>query len=278
MSHYAVAVLTKGEPNSYDIEELMAPYDEAIRVERHISMTRREIIKSERSRRDQSLEILKQYRKDPEKYEKEHESKHIKWIKDTLIPLSTMGDAELYNRFAEWYPKLKDIDPESGEEAIDSSGNLTSTYNEDSKWDWYEIGGRFADELPLLDNGYALSDAALDDVFWPSDELVEKYIKKSKDIYKEYEEFINGSKFYRPEDLIKRFPTPKDYVKGIKAFVPYAVLIEGEGWKEPGRMGWFGMSSASKEEEEKWDETYFEEFIKPRLGHGWWITIVDCHI
>lgn len=35
------------------------------------------------------------------------------------------------------------------EDRLDENGNLLSTYNPDSKWDWYKTGGRWKDLLIL---------------------------------------------------------------------------------------------------------------------------------
>lgn len=48
---------------------------------------------------------------------------------------------------------------------IDDNENLTSTYNPDSKWDWYEIGGRWSGFL-VLKNGSRSSEATVDEVDW----------------------------------------------------------------------------------------------------------------
>jgi len=63
---------------------------------------------------------------------------------------------------------------------------------------------------------------------------------------------------------------------GQNALSTFAVLKDGE-WIEQGSMGWWGMSSATDEDEATWRETFFDKFIKD-LPEDATITIVDCHI
>ena len=49
-----------------------------------------------------------------------------------------MSDEDFYHH--EIVPYLKDG-------VVDKDGNIISTYNPDSKWDWYEIGGRWSGML-----------------------------------------------------------------------------------------------------------------------------------
>ena len=42
-------------------------------------------------------------------------------------------------------------------------------------------------------------------------------------------------------------------------------------------MGWWGISSASVDEEEKFYNNYEENILK-KVDRNWELTIVDCHI
>jgi hypothetical protein len=67
----------------------------------------------------------------------------------------------------------------------------------------------------------------------------------------------------------------RDYEKHFVSIKAYARLDQ-DGWKEPGEMGWFGVSYATPESR----EAYRKDFL------GWlragdqrdWVVIVDCHI
>jgi hypothetical protein len=88
MSHFAIAVIG-------DVDTLLAPYDENIRVAPRTDLTA-----------EQVLEEFKANNK---------------------------GKFKDVREFAAWYYG-RELEPDS---------RLTTTYNPDSKWDWYEIGGRW---------------------------------------------------------------------------------------------------------------------------------------
>lgn len=60
-------------------------------------------------------------------------------------------------------------------------------------------------------------------------------------------------------------------------FYTYAVLTPDGEWNEPGLMGWWGISSATPEEENEFNKNYENNFIKT-ANPEWRLTIVDCHI
>lgn len=61
----------------------------------------------------------------------------------------------------------------------------------------------------------------------------------------------------------------------IHALAPFAYLKDGE-WEEPGKMGWWGMSSDSEQERLRWNAEFNEMF--DRLPADTRLTLVDCHI
>lgn len=71
-------------------------------------------------------------------------------------------------------------------------------------------------------------------------------------------------------------PSREEYVAKMQDFSTYAVLDE-KGWHESGRMGWWGISHASDEEQKKFQEGFFEKWIEP-LDDDVLISVYDCHI
>lgn len=67
-----------------------------------------------------------------------------------------------------------------------------------------------------------------------------------------------------------------DSAKVRASFSTFAVIVDGN-WFEKGEMGWFGLSSATIEDEQKWAENYFDNFIA-NLPEDAYLTVVDCHI
>jgi len=120
-------------------------------------------------------------------------------------------------------------------------------------------------------NYYKYVDSALiKNIKW---DLMEQ-IKKNN--LKPYDDFIKES-YYSKEYLKSKYPTEEVYKNYFTKFYTYAVLTPDGEWHEPGKMGWWGCSSASPEEEIEFKKNYEEKFIKA-ANPNWELTIVDCHI
>lgn len=72
---------------------------------------------------------------------------------------------------------------------VDGGWNIMSTYNRDSKWDWWVIGGRWAGILPLKNGGHADS-AAIKVTDWTS--TIEKMKAEANARYDEMEKQTAG--------------------------------------------------------------------------------------
>lgn len=73
---------------------------------------------------------------------------------------------------------------------------------------------------------------------------------------------------------IKEGMTKDEYIAQAKAISCFAIL-DDEGWKEEGRMGWFGIS---RDDDPNWD-TFVQQYVAELLTNpDKWIAIVDCHI
>jgi len=111
MSHFTVLVI--GE----DIEDKMAPYDEGLDVPPYIDQTK-ETLEKER------LELIEEAKNPPQ---------------DSTPDYSVYTEDISLAEFAKVYHCAE----------VDSDGNLLTTYNPKSKWDWYVVGGRWAGMLTL---------------------------------------------------------------------------------------------------------------------------------
>lgn len=58
----------------------------------------------------------------------------------------------------------------------------------------------------------------------------------------------------------------------------YAVVTPDGEWHAPGTVGWWGMSSETDGEAEKWKYEFNDCFIEPAKESNWEVLIVDCHI
>lgn len=166
---------------------------------------------------------------------------------------------------------------------VDSHGNLLTTYNPKSKWDYWTIGGRW-DGAFLLKNGARSSQAEKKDIDF------EEMDKKRKEVMKEkWEEAHNVEKLkeklgefegaaakgfigwlydIRPDDTLEK------YIERRSRFCTFAVVKDGK-WYEKGEMGWWGMVSNEKEQE-VWQNEFAS--LLEGLPEDTLLTVVDCHI
>lgn len=140
MSHFVIYVFQKA--NGKDLEDMLAPYDENLEVTPYIRYTKEQIIELEKKDINNfNNNFYSKYLENPNKYIKEHEDNeyHLNFIKKFPERL-TWTDEECYNHYVDtWFDR----------ESIDEDGNYWSEYNPNSKWDWYQIGGRWSNILAL---------------------------------------------------------------------------------------------------------------------------------
>ena len=236
MSHYTVAVLTRKEQN---IDELLEPFDENIKVEPYIDVEKEDAEK-----------IIKEFLEKNPQYKKEYID--MTWAEQVM----------------EYY----------GQE-IDQNGNPLSTYNPNSKWDWYNIGGRWNGLLKTKDGKFCNS-CLLKDLDLTLNE--EQYNKEIRfwEIVVEEQPLKDGEEepfnWYKKEYYLEKYGTKENYAKLQSQFGTYAILTPEGEWLEPGQMGWWGISGASIDEEKSWEENYME--LLNSFDKDLKITIVDCHI
>ena len=133
-----------------------------------------------------------------------------------------------------------------------------STYNPDSKWDWYTDGGRWDGTIKTKD-GEFVNDGLLKDIDW-SDFTPEDYSKKTeKDMW-------TGEEYHPLKDDVKWHYT--------RSSVPFCLVVDGE-WIEKGQMGWWGISTNDKEQN-AWNEEFFS--IVDKLPEDSEFHLIDFHI
>jgi len=135
MSHFSCLVIHKEEQN---IDELMAPYSVELKVKSYIRETKDECYKK-------YLQAKKDARNKPDSFfaEKQKEEANI-------IGMS-------FEKFKKWY---------WGKNRIwDKEGNLLTTYNPNSRWDYFTIGETWEDLL-LKKNGTGYNSCLITEVDW----------------------------------------------------------------------------------------------------------------
>lgn len=260
MSHYAVLVLHKEDQN---IDTLLAPYNENLKVEPYLKLTNDEVIAKAREEYDDNY-----------------------------------SEKELIKSYAEDYGYI----------VLDDG--LYSTYNPNSKWDWYLIGGRFSDGLELTDEGIDEAIKSYDHGWFgqaSEEEQIEyvkyadsapiKYIKwftpfsqEEKDELRRWWEInVEGDEpkdgeekdeyfFWNPDWFRRRYKDADTYIK-LKEMITFFAVIAPDGkWHAPSNMGWWACTDGEPEDELKWDLEFYDRFIEPNLNSDLICTVVDCHI
>lgn len=131
----------------------------------------------------------------------------------------------------------------------DENGQVKSTYNPKSKWDWYRVGGRYDGiilnkDIESNDDGFNFSD--------DHEQLCNNSIK-----IKEMKN-INYEKEYYPDNI----------------FQPYSILTPDGNWHSCGDMLWFGISSNDMKDED-WKNIITEIYEKYSDDYA---VVLDCHI
>ena len=214
---------------------------------------------------DENLEVAPYVRVTKEEYLKEIENYCNK-------------DVELQKKFSNLSEQEK-IEKWTGYTNFDKHGNPLTTYNPNSKWDWYSIGGRWSGLLKTKD-GHRVDSCLVKDLDLTLDDEAYKDALRYWELVVENKPLKEGEEkpfsFYNQQYYIERYETKENYAKQQAILTTYAILTPDGQWHEAGQMGWWGISFADFDAQKEWDKMcikLFEE-VKP----NWRITIVDCHI
>ena len=132
MSHFCVYVF---HDKNTSIDTLLAPYDENLVVEPYVEYNKEEAIAKVRKEiEDYKNGPYAEYIKNPEEYEKKYKctKKYIEFLKNEFPKKINWTDDQCYDDMKEYYASDK--------------------YNPKSKWDWYEVGGRWCGGIPMKTN------------------------------------------------------------------------------------------------------------------------------
>lgn len=295
MSHFAVLVI--GE----DPEKQLEKFDENLELDRYVEYTKQELIdKEKQSIEDYRTTTYAQYLKDPIKYAEDCTNEnHLNYLRNDFPKKLEMSDDDIYKDSIKWY-EPGDIGPE---------GEVYSVRNNQAKWDWYQIGGRYAgqimvkpgveiedpnfswgweeeDRKEVMDKGSATDQAYVKDIdFSKMHRTEESYnealrywelIVEEKEPKNAKEKEIVRFSFYKPSYYVDRYKDKETFAKCRSSFSMWAVVKDGV-WYEKGEMGWFAMSNETHDEALDWELNFFDRFLKDLPGDTL-ITVVDCHI
>lgn len=235
MSHSTVLVI--GPKDESGLTDALAPFDESIEVERYVAQTRAQQIATRRESHARAAENLRKFRAGEPPYDRPiMNPDHQTWIE-----VEAPAEAEL-NDDALWQVIL---DKESYKDR-DENGDIWSTYNPRSRWDWYQVGGRWFGGL-ILKAGVSPS-ASHGERSWaaPVDEGTEgvNFVDRLADL-----------------DLARTSRT-------------FAVLTPDGRWNERGRMGWWGLVRDGQAAD-SWEATW-NALVQQHQDRPAWL--VDVHI
>lgn len=231
--HCPVLVIAKPDDN---LEDLMYPFYEGAEVEPYISKTKDELIQEAKSR----VDWLKGALKDDPKAKVSDFDKGLLNAKDDESLYEAYREDDFYN--------------------YDDEGNLVSTYNPYSKWDWYEEGGRYSDALKFKsgNRGYQCLFKDLD-----ADDDDEAYYSAMNWWYEKIES--GNSKL--AESYISDYGTADNYARNQCKFHLYQVLKNGI-WTD------FYDENISEFE---WADNFKKRFLSDCEDDDV-VIVVDCHI
>ena len=195
----------------------------------------------------------------------------IDWVRKHIEQFKTAPDEDCWNFMAQDY----------GDGLKDAAGNLFSTYNPQSKWDWYQVGGRFAGTLKTEYGN--VNEAPVEAIDITLDEQLYRRAVHFWEVVIEgvplqpWEKRADFIAVYKKEYYLNYYKDKETYAKISASFGTYACVTPDGKWHEKGEMGWFGCTNATAEESLDWDLHFRERFID-NAEPGLIVTIVDCHI
>jgi len=218
MSHFTTVVILpngNGDEPEQTVAELLEPFDENIEVEdyqRECSCKNgvaREAGWNEAEKRLGTLDELRA------KYHNLEPDKRPDW-KEWTAPFE-----KIVNEVAKAHPLWDKDNPTC--ESCHGTGTYCITYNPESQWDWWRVGGRWDGEMTgtphVTDNGFN---------FGAECETIENNSCKVKDI--------------KPD------------------FIPFAIVTPDGTWHERGNMGWFGIVTNEKDNWDKEAKNIFTQY------------------
>jgi hypothetical protein len=151
----------------------------------------------------------------------------------------------------DWWPETaKEGEPYEDNSGCLGTGDVLTTYNPQSKWDWYVIGGRWNDWL------------------MPADAKEEFNKRREADFQLSYapngDYNIVSPNYILSLGLIGELPTP------------YSFVHDGT-WNQRGEMGWWGISTNETDQDE-WTSQWREVLTSVNTNDDYRVVVVDMHI
>lgn len=244
MSHFTVLVVdTKNEKT---VDDWMEPFYEGLEEDRLLDWSVQDVLK----------------------YFEEH---------NIDFPYDYVDESNL----VEYLERAEELEFDTTEH--DNEGNLYYLGNNNAKWDWYQVGGRWSGMLKKLD-GTRCDECEVKDLDLSLDTELYNKAKRFWEVVVDKQPLTDVERpsdfftMYKPEYYTEMYGDRDNFAKSYASFNTFAMLLDGK-WYEQGKMGWFAMSDTTKESLEKFtdfmDKTLRE--LKKTHPHAT-VTLVDCHI
>lgn len=247
MSHFQLGVIIK---DLEELESVLEPFDESLKVEPYINETAKDIIASIK-------QLVERYRSN-----KEPRNDYIEMF------LNCKTDEDFLKTYIDFW---KD------DELFDQDGNQLTTHNPNSKWDYWrvcEMGSNARFQNPKIPKGYC----KVKNLTLKPDQKQYKEMIRFWELVVEEQPLKEGEEkpfnLYSKEHYIEQYRTKENFA--YMNAMPYALLVDGK-WYEKGKMGWFGLDDSTRESKETFLEKYYQ-IITDKKYQNYYIVFVDCHI
>ena len=322
MSHFTVAVITDGVPTNEIIEKALAPFQENNMEDcpkEYLEFnSRREELLQEYERYTCTMyrgEYGNLYRPDEERFKKEIPSieknnyKNYGFDGDKYYINDYTGYTKIEIPYKQIYATVEEYLKEyCKDEWNEEAQDYGYWENPNAKWDWWQVGGRWAGSLKVASNctncgvgekswgwgdknpyattgGYKKVDSArIKDLVFPDYQDKYRKAKRFWELKVEEQNPQNDKErellkwdYYRREYYINTYKDKETYAECEATFYTYAVIDKEGHWSAEGEMGWFGFHSSEEGQKVDFIKNY-KKNVFDCAGDNDYITIVDCHI
>ena len=264
MSHFSVMVFTNPNSNR-SIADLLERFDENLPVRSVIS--KEDVVEGVRKDHDVFSKIVySDYKDAPDSFFDKLNKAEFDYVTKTIPEMLQYSDEEAYQSH------IKYIE----EDDVLSDGSVVQWHNPEAKWDWYVIGGRFENQIPLKDGTLVDSSVCSEIRLEPTQEEIDKLKDEwnkhtNTDVELGEGEFL----FYKPSYYLERYGDEDAYIKANVGLIAYAMLTPKGEWIQSGEMGLFGIGTDTADSEIQFAEK-LQTYIKENPGLV--ATMIDCHI
>ena len=243
MSHFLTLVIGENPEKQLD------KFDDNLVMPMHLYKTKEQLIADKRKEIEEyKRDYYDVFLADPELYRSKYLKVRVDYVEKEFPKQLSLTDEQLYKdatkRYRESVCFEKDIE-------LREDGSVWVTYNDEGKWDWYVMGGRFAGQLQLKDK------------------------TQEAPLYNPEYSTLFSKKHYQ---LLKKDGRCDQALVGdisnLDEITCFAVVMDSK-WYERGKAGWFGVVIDAKDEEVWYKEV---KQLLTTLSPDTLLTMYDCHI